>query len=260
MLAKERQTQIAKKVRQEGTVTVSDLTRQFGISLETVRRDLLAMEKEGLLTRVHGGAVSTTEMMPYHPLAHRTQEQSAQKSALARTAAAMISEGDYIAIGCGSTPIHLAHELTKRFRQLTVVTYSLEIFEILRSQPDFRLILLGGQFVPKENAFYGQLTLDMLSCLHVQKAFVFPSAVSLEHGICGYEETLYPMQQKLLSCCDQAFILADSSKFQRTALYKVADMQPDHIYITDPELPARLQQLYKEKGFTVITGQEEEDQ
>ncbi len=253
MLAKERQQEIITRLKANGAITVAELAQSFSVSLETVRRDLLLMEKEGLLSRVHGGAVSIGEMMPYHPLACRNQEQSTQKSALARNAVAFVNEGDYIAIGTGSTPIHFAQELKKQLSRLTVVTYSLDVFETLKDVPGFQIILTGGTFVPEERAFQGQLTLDTLDSLHVQKAFVFPSSVSLEHGICGYEQTLYPLQQKLLHCCDQAFILADSSKFERTALFKVSDMHQEYIYITDPELPQQLQRLYQENGFTVVT-------
>ncbi len=253
MLASQRQQEIAQQVKQNGAVTVAELTEQFGVSVETVRRDLLTMEKAGLLSRVHGGAVAVTEMITYQPLEKRDQEQSDQKDALARTAATLVCEGDYIAIGTGSTPAYFAQELKKRIRSLTVVTYSLRVFEILKDMPGYRLILLGGQYIPEENSFYGQMTLDLLNNLHVQKSFVFPSAVSLEHGICGFEETLYPLQQKLLRCCDQAYILADSSKFERTALYKVADMRPEYIYVTDPELPEQLRHLYEENSLTVIT-------
>ena len=257
MLASQRQNQIHEMLKSHGSVTVAHLTEHFGVSVETVRRDLLAMEQAGLLSRVHGGAVAATEMMPYRPLEFRDMEQSDQKDALARNAAALVNEGDYIAIGTGSTPIYFAQALRERLQKLTVVTYSLRVFETLRDVPGFRLILLGGQYIPEEHTFYGQLTLDAMDALHVQKAFVFPSAVSLEHGIWGYEETLYPMQQKMLQCCDQAYILADSSKFERTALYKVSDMRPEYIYVTDPELPAQLQALYAQNGFTVITGKEE---
>lgn len=253
MLASQRQQEILKLLRVSGAVTVAALTQQFDVSIETVRRDLLAMEKAGLLSRVHGGAVSATEMVAYQPLEKRDLAQSDQKDALARVAATLVNEGDYIAIGTGSTPIHFAQELKKRIATLTVVTYSLRVFEILKDMPGYRLILLGGQYIPVENSFYGQLTLDQLDSLHVQKSFVFPSAVSLEHGICGFEETLYPLQQKLLHCCDQAYILADSSKFERTALFKVADMRPEYIYVTDPELPEQLSELYAQNGLTVIT-------
>ena len=257
MLASQRQERIHQLLKQRGAVTVAELSETFEISLETMRRDLLSMEKAGLLRRVHGGAVAVTEMMPYHPLEQRNREQNRQKDALARVAASLVREGDYIAIGTGSTPMHFAQELLSRFQRLTVVTYSLDVFHILKDAPGFQLILLGGQFIPEENSFYGQLTLDMLDRLHVQKAFVFPSAISLEHGICGYEQTLYPMQQKLLRCCDQAYILADSSKFERSALYKVSDTRPEYIYVSDPELPDRLRNYYAENGIHVITREDD---
>ena len=253
MLATQRQKEIQKQIKLNGAVTVASLTEQFGVSVETIRRDLLTMEKDGLLSRVHGGAVAVTEMIAYQPLEKRDLEQSHQKDALARVAATLVNEGDYIAIGTGSTPIHFAQELKKLRASLTVVTYSLGVFDILKDMPGYRLILLGGQYIPEENSFYGQLTLDLLDTLHVQKSFVFPSAISLDHGIWGFEETLYPLQQKLLRCCDQAYILADSSKFERTALYKVADMRPEYIYVTDPELPEQLRELYRQNGLTVIT-------
>lgn len=253
MLAAERQEKIQARLRSRGAVTVAELVTQLRVSVETVRRDLLSMEKTGLLKRVHGGAVPVTEMMAYQPLAQRNREQSRQKDAVARAAAQLVEEGDYIAIGTGSTPMHFAQELKSRFTRLTVVTYSLSVFEILKDVPGFQLILLGGHFIPEENTFYGQSTLDMLDQLRVRKAFVFPSAVSLTHGIWGFEQTLYPMQQKLLTCCDQAYILADSSKFERTALYKVADTRPEFIYVTDPELPESLRRLYSENGLRIVT-------
>lgn len=258
MLASQRQDQIHKLIKTQGAVTVASLVEHFGVSVETIRRDLLTMEKAGLLRRVHGGAVAITEMMPFHPLEHRAHAQNAQKEALARTAASLVQDGDYIAIGTGSTPMYLAQELKAKKHNLTVVTYSLDVFEILRDAPDFRLILVGGQFYPEENTFHGQLTLDTLEHLHVQKAFVFPFSISLEHGIGGYHETLCSLQKKLLQRCDQAYILADSSKFEHTALFKVAPMRPEYIYVTDPELPEALQQLYTENGIAVITREEEE--
>ncbi len=253
MLASQRQQEIQQLLKTNGAVTVANLTERFGVSVETIRRDLLTMEKAALLSRVHGGAVPVREMISYQPLEKRDREQSLQKDALARVAATLVNEGDYIAVGTGSTPIHFAQELKKRVSSLTIVTYSLGVFDLLKDMPGYRLILLGGQYVPEENSFFGQLTLDMLDSLHVQKSFVFPSAISLDHGIWGFEETLYPLQQKLLQCCDQAYILADSSKFERTALFKVADMRPEYIYVTDPELPEQLCSLYTQNGLTVIT-------
>lgn len=254
MLANTRQEMIRQVLHREGAVTVCRLAEQLDVSAETVRRDLLSMEKAGILTRVHGGAVKAGEMMPYRDLECRNKEQNPQKDALCRNAVPLVQEGDYIAIGTGSTPVHFARMLKERLQKLTVVTYSRKVFEVLQDAPGFELILLGGKYLPDEDSFFGQLTMDMLSQLHVQKSFVFPSTVSLEHGVCGYEQTLYPLQRMLLKHCDQAYILADSTKFEKKALYKVDDMRREYIYVTDPELPVELERIYKENGMQIITG------
>ena len=253
MLANRRHEIIVNLLRTEGAVTVSHLVEEFDVSLETVRRDLLLLEKAGLLRRVHGGAVSLGEMKPYKPPQSRQQDFTQEKEQLCQNAADLVCEGDYIAIGTGTTPVYFAQTLKKRFKKLTVVTYSYSVFDTL-SDTEYDLILLGGQYMSQEQCFSGQITLDGLQQLRVMKSFVFPSAVSMEYGIFGYEQNLYPLQRQLLACCDQAYILADSSKFERKALYKVADMRPEYIYVTDPQLPDELAQIYRDNGLQVITG------
>lgn len=255
MLANSRQDAIRSLLHTEGAVTVNRLVEEFNVSIETVRRDLLTMEKAGLLRRVHGGAIPVNDMVPFQPLTTRLKAQNPQKDALCRAAAQLVNEGDYISIGTGSTPVHFAQVLQKNFNRLTVVTYSPQVFQVLQDKPGFELILVGGKYLPEENSFYGQLTMDTLQQLHVQKSFVFPSAISLEHGICGYQEPLYPQQRILLQHCDQGYILADSSKFERKALYRIDDMRPEYIYVTDSQLSLELRQIYEENGRRVIIGE-----
>lgn len=256
MLANRRHELICNMLRAEGAVTASHLVEKFGVSLETVRRDLLLLEKAGLLRRVHGGAVSLGEMKPSKPFQSRHGDCTREKEQLCEKAAQLVNEGDYIAIGTGSTPVYFAQVLKKRFQKLTVVTYSYNVFEVLSDMPEYDLILLGGQFMPQEQCFYGQLTMDALQELRVMKSFVFPAAISMEFGIFGYAPDLYPLQRQLLACCDQAYILADSSKFERKALYKVDQMRSEYIYVTDSKLPEELAQIYRENGLQVITGEE----
>lgn len=253
VLANRRHEIIMNLIHAEGAVTVSHLVEEFQVSLETVRRDLLLLEKEGHLRRVHGGAVSLGEMRPAKSLQSRQQDFTREKEQLCENAADLICEGDYIAIGTGSTPEYFAQVLKKRFQKLTVVTYSYNVFEVLSDMPDYELVLLGGQYMPEEQCFFGQLTMDALTELRVMKSFVFPSAISMEYGISGYAANLYPLQRQLLQCCDQAYILADSSKFESKALYKIASMRPEYIYVTDSGLPEELAQIYRDNGLQVVT-------
>ena len=143
MLARERQSRIRNMLQTDGAVTTSNLVELFNVSVETIRRDFLVMEQSGLLTRVHGGAVVNGEMMPFHDLAHRNLESSDQKKELSRIAAEFVCEGDYIAVDAGSTAISFAEALKERFTRLTVVTYSSDVFEILRNHKEISVILCG---------------------------------------------------------------------------------------------------------------------
>lgn len=255
MLAKERQDKIYTMLCRNGAVTTVDLMQQLAVSNETVRRDLLAMEQRGLLARVHGGAVAKGSMKQFSELQQRNREYSLEKSTLSRTAAELVQEGDVIAVDSGSTAIAFAAVLKERFSRLTVVTHSWDVAECLREHRDFRVILCGGEYLKKESAFYGTLTLDIYEKLHFQKAFIFPSAVSLAFGICDYQSSLYPIQRQLIKGADRVFILADSSKFEKQALLKLDDMRSEYIYVTDDALPEELKRLYQENGIRLITGE-----
>ena len=252
MLAKERQNRICQLLQKSGAVTTTGLVERFGVSLETVRRDLLALECDGKLSRVHGGAVAAVQMQPYPELPQRNQSYSTQKYALSAAAADFVQEGDIIAVDSGSTATVFAQVLKERFQDLTVVTYSRDVFELLCDR--FAVILCSGHYIREERSFYGPLALDTLSKLHVRKAFVCPSAVSLEFGICDYQQAIYPLQKQLLQCADAVFILADSKKFEKKALYQIEQTKGEYRYITDSELPEEFEKLYRENGICIETG------
>ena len=257
MLANQRQEKILKMLRKNGAVTASNLVETFGVSLETVRRDLLELERRGQLSRVHGGAVVKSDMKPFYDLDRRNSEFGAQKENLAGRAVEFISEGDVIAVDGGSTAIPFTEMLKARFTRLTVITYSYDVFKRLCHHADFTVLLCAGDFDRAENTFYGPHALHTLHSFHAQKAFIFPSAVSLEHGIYDYMANIYAMQIGMINCADEIYILADSSKFEKTGLYKLADMEKSYTYITDGQIPPQLLELYRQNEITIYTGDRE---
>ncbi len=252
MFAKERQDKIYAMICEKDAVSTSDLVKLFKVSVETVRRDLLEMENAKRLTRVHGGAVKVGEMPPFYELAKRHQSRSAEKTALAQIAITEVCEGDFIAVDSGSTAIHFTEAVRDRFTDLTVVTYSLDVFEILRNHKSIQTILCGGHYLPQENSFYGMFTLDMLARLHVDKAFICPSAVSLEYGIYDYQSDIAMIQKKMMEISNNVYVLADSGKYEKRALIKLDDMRSEFTYITDGGLSGELKRLYRENGIHVI--------
>lgn len=251
MFAKSRQEIIYERIKKHGAVKTTELVKDFDVSIETVRRDLLSMEDEGLLKRVHGGAVIKSGMKPFLNLDERNMEYNAEKTELSKKAVKFIDEGDVLAIDTGSTAIFFSEVLKNTFENLTVVTHSIDVLQILGDKPGFSIILCGGYYNKSEKALYGELAVEMLSKLNVKKAFIFPSAVSLGGGICDYEYEMLQVQKQLINASEQVFILADSSKFEKKALLKVDEMKTDYIYITDDSLSDNLKNIYKENNIKV---------
>lgn len=257
LFAKERQDKIIQMLSMKGSVATTELIEEFRVSIETVRRDLLELERQGLLQRVHGGAVAVGEMKAYESLPQRLEENREAKDRLCETGAGLVAEGEILYVDCGSTAVHFAKALACRFERLTVVTHSMEVFEILTQKEGFQVVLCAGHYKKAERAFYGQLALNMLRSVHVQKAFLFPAAVSLQSGVGDFDEELLQMQHQIMNCTDKVYFLADSEKFEKRAFLKLCDMSAKHIYVTDSGLSSNFKQLYEEKQFHVITSPEE---
>lgn len=257
MFANERQQKILALLKEKGTVTTAALVDTFDVSIETVRRDLLQLERGGMLQRVHGGAMVPSNMRPYPDLPHRLEANQRSKEQLSATAAFLVEEEDIIYIDSGSTAYYFAKELANKFSRLTVITHSMDVFKTLSQKEGFRIILCGGCYHAREQAFYGSITLDALQQLHVRKAFLCPSAISLKTGVWDYDRDLIQVQKQILSICDTAFFLVGSEKFESNALLKLCDTSPNHVYITDPGLSAQYRQLYRDHDRPVITCKED---
>lgn len=252
MFADERKTKIEEMLKRRSSVTTSELTDFFQVSVETIRRDLEYLESQGRLRRVHGGAVAVGRMQNYTSLSGRVVEHRQEKRKIASAACDYIQEGDYVALDTGSTAIELAAMLGERFRELTVLTHSLETTKLLSEKENIHTILAGGFYLSEEKCFCGHLTLDMIRQLHMSKCFVAPSAVSLKFGISDHMQELIAVQRAFLDVSDQVFILADSSKFGVCAPLKICELSPAFRYITDSGLPDETMETYADAGFEII--------
>ncbi|MBQ9967701.1 MAG: DeoR/GlpR transcriptional regulator [Oscillospiraceae bacterium] len=255
MFANERQYEILSLLRADGAVSAADLAARFGVSVETVRRDLLQLEKQGHVQRVHGGAVLPGKLVPISRLDQRVEENRSGKLELSETAAQLVDNGDVIYIDSGATAHYFAGVLKKRLRKLTVITHSQDVFDILHDCDGFELILCGGHYMKEERVFYGYLAQESLKQLYADKAFLFASAVSIQGGVCDFSQELVGLQKQIMSQCGQVYLLADSQKFERRGLYRLCGADSFRGIVTDTGLSLPLRKLYTEKGINIIIGE-----
>lgn len=251
MLAKERQKIICEMLQKKGAVETSYLSNFFNVSVETIRKDFLALEKSKELIRTHGGAIVTGNVKSALNLSERCEENTEGKQCLVLKALNCISEGNIIAIDEGSTAIMLATAIRDKFHDLTVITYSLDVFNILCNEKNFKLILCGGNYMKSERCFCGAQTLDCLKKLYFQKSFIFPSSISLEFGICFFTDKFSEILNELVRSSEQIFILADSSKFEKRSMYKLCEMNDKFYYLTDDSMSKELRSLYNKNNINI---------
>lgn len=249
MLAGERHNSIIMMIKDNGAVSTDELVNVFGVSDETVRRDLIKLEKAGLCTRVHGGAVRNSEFVQPSMISYRIGKNENLKIELAKKAMKFVNENDIIGIDSGSTTVAFSEMLKENFEHLTVITYSLSVFEILRNK--FKVVLCGGLFDEGENAFCGNVTISQMSDLHTQKVFLAPSAISIKSGVRDYNGDLLLIQKAMYENSDKVFFIADSSKFEKSALYKIADISSKQVIITDNNLSVDVREIYADNNILI---------
>lgn len=254
MIADFRKRRICELLKEHSAVTTVSLAEKFNVSIETIRKDLLALEKAGELSRVHGGAVSKSASLGYTELSERMENMLREKREMSEAAARFIQNGDSVAIDTGSSAKEFIEVLKTRFDKLTIVTHSREVFERAVGFKSFEIILCGGYFMKSENSFYGDFALDMLDNIHTCKAVIFPAALSLKNGICDCNPQLAAMQKKMIASADEVIVAADSSKYEKSALIKAAEMSTAYTYVSDSEISEEIYEIYKNNDIKLIRG------
>ncbi len=250
MNAQERRATIMQVITDQGAVTVADLCERFQVSDMTIRRDLSALEKAGLIRRIHGGAVSSRGRSYEPPFLTRAQESRAAKQAIAALAAELVNDGDSIALDVGSTTLEMARHLTGK-HDITVLTASLPVANVLADHPGIRVILTGGILRHGEQSMIGAIAEEAFARFHVDKAFIGIGGVDLENGLTEYNVEDAQVKQAMIRSSQYRILLADSTKFGRTTFASVAPLTEIDRIITDDELDMSYRTALEELGIRV---------
>lgn len=227
----ERQTQIVKIVSEKGKVSVSELSKETGVSVVTVRHDLTVLEKAKYIRREHGFAIMEQE---HEDTESRSLVNFSVKQALAQQAALLVEPNDTVFIEGGSTNAFLARLLASR-SDITIVTISVYIAHLLK-ESECNVILLGGMLQKSNEALVGPITRAALQMVNFNKTFIGIDGYSLQTGFTGRDMMRADILNTAIDKCDCNVILADSSKFGCVHLNAFGPIDKVHYLITDSGL------------------------
>ena len=231
-LAEARRAYILKAIEARGSVTVLDLANSLAVSMMTIRRDLVDLEKAGIVRRVHGGAVNAFGRSYEPPYSLRIGQAAEAKQRIGRLAADLVADGDSIALDIGSTTLEIARQLVGR-RNLTILTPSLHIANLFLSQPDIRLILPGGIVRAGEGSLVGELTRYAFERLFVDRLFLGVGCIDGQGGLSEYNWDDALVKQAMIQSAKEVVVVADGAKFGKVAFAQVAGFHQIHKLVTD---------------------------
>lgn len=252
MLAAERKMRIVEYVKQNRVASVAALAEAFQVHEATIRRDLAEIEQEGLLKRTHGGVIVDQGANNEPSFTERAHEQLEQKRRIGKRAAELVEDGDHIILDSGTTTLHIAQHLVDRSR-ITVVTNDMNIAAELRDSKGISVIVTGGSLYHSSYMLNGMFTDQMLSTLHVQKAFIGTPAIHAKYGLTHPEAQLVPTKQGMIRAAQEIIVVADDTKIGKASLHTVAPIHAVHTFVTGEEASAAQIQLFRDAGVKVIT-------
>ncbi len=230
MLAEQRRDQILTILGEKGSVSVNELYRRLKVSRETIRRDITRLAVDNRLRKTHGGALSIDQVEP--AFAERMSVNIEGKRAIGRVAADLVPDGASLIVDSGTTTLCVAEALAPR-RGLTVYTNDIHVAGRLAGRNNNKVLLLGGEVLGGEGATLGRDTTAMLANYYADFCFVGASALSPEPWLMDYSREGAELRAEMLAQARTAVLLADHTKFNRTAPVRVANLDQVNYLITD---------------------------
>jgi DeoR/GlpR family transcriptional regulator of sugar metabolism len=237
MLARHRQSLILQAVRSDGSARVSDLTQQLGVSDMTIRRDLEVLARDGLVEKVHGGAV-----LPGSPSAHeigfedKLVFEHPEKTTIARTAANLVKPGTAVALSAGTTTFGLAQSLLD-VPGLTIVTNSLRVAGLFGGKEGFSVVVTGGVRTPSD-ALVGPVADLTIRSLHFDTVFISCNGIDPEAGLTTPNLVEAETNRTFIKVARRVVVLADHTKWGVVSLASFATLDEVDVLVTDDALPA----------------------
>ena len=235
----DRLNMIEQYVIQYGTASLEDLAAHFGVSMNTIRRDVKQLLDRGALEKVYGGVAVKTELHSHEllPMSIRANKNSGAKQEIGRLAATLVQDNTSIFLDSGSTTPMLLPHLAQR-SGITVITHSLSALYEAAKYPNLNIIALGGQFNPSTASYVGVSTIEALSHMRIDMIFLAATGVSLENGLTNSTYLEAEIKRNVVRRGSQVVLMADQSKFDHAAFITFCEFRQLSCLVTD-QAPAQ---------------------
>lgn len=251
MFAEERQQEIVRRAREAGRVDVASLSTELDVTPETVRRDLTALERAGLVRRVHGGAIAI-ERLGFEPaVSARENVLTAEKARISKAALAELPDDGAIMIDAGTTTRQFA-ELLPTEAEIMVVVNSPQLAMLLARRPNVTVMMLGGRVRSRTLAVVGNWATNALTGIHVDVAFMATNGISVERGLTTPDPAEAAVKRAMMACARRTVLLADHMKIGNDYFARFGELPDVDTFITDTGAEAELVDEIAEAGPRVV--------
>jgi len=242
---------ILKKLKEEGRVSINELSELMEVSGVTIRKDLKLLEDKNLLFRTRGGGSIDNPYAIDRPIDEKAFINSDEKQRIAKAALELVKQSDSIMIGSGTTVFELAKCLHPT-KHLTVITPALKVGLELSNRPNVEVLQLGGLIRPNSSSVAGTHAIRVLEEISCSILFLGVDGIDADFGLSISNLSESALNQKMLEVVQTVVILTDSTKFGKRGLGKVCTLDQVDYIITDDKLSAPYKQLIEEHGIKLI--------
>lgn len=251
MTSDERKKQISEMIQATGKVKVTELSSIFNVSEVTIRTDLAEMENQGLLSRIHGGAIYSYK--PYYSmnLNQRLETNQSEKVEIAEKISKLISPNDTIMLNSGTTTLLTFRKFPAEYN-LNIVTNSISIALEASSNPNYNVVLVGGSVNTKYQFTYGTDAINQLKKYRADKLILSVDGIDIENGFTTYYDKEADIDRIMLERSRTCIIAADGSKFNHSAFVNISDISVADVIVTNGRCNKNFLSELKDTGIEII--------
>ena len=251
MLAIERRREILARLTANGKVLVAELAKDFDVTEETIRRDLEKLDKEGLVSKTYGGAVSKHNAAIDLPYNVRENANVEQKKRIAELIAELIEDGERIMVDSSSTALYVMKKIKEK-KNLTVITNSVKILLELADKPDWTVLSTGGILKKNSLSLTGSSAEKMIRSYHVDTAICSCKGLDTELGITDSNENDSLIKQAMFQSAERRILALDTEKFDKKSCVKVGDFSDIDLVVSDSAPAEKWIGFCEEKNLKLV--------